>query len=495
MIFGKFEKNSFSVSVWLFFRLLGIVYLSAFLSYWLQIPGLVGENGILPANIYLEASNYNLGYKAYYYLPTIFWLSSSDGFISVVTIFAALLSVILTIGILTLPVSIILFVIHLSLVVIGQNFMSFQWDFLLLEVGLLSIFIAPRTVFHSTSKLISPSKILLLIFWFLLFRLIFSSGIGKILSGDPTWRDMTALSFHYFTQPLPNPLSWYIHQLPGWFHKISVCIMFLIEVIIPFLYFAPRVLRHIAGILTIIFQISIMITGNYTYFNILTIAICVLLFDDMFYLNCFPGFLKKIFFNQKSYETLPIPNFRKILLYIFSFVVLFLGIIQLSVSVLGYWNLPVAVQGVVKFISPLGIVNRYGLFTVMTTERPEIVIEGSNDGVIWKEYKFRHKPSDLDRLLPVVAPYQPRLDWQMWFAALGNYQRNPWFIKLVEHLAKGTPEVLGLLESNPFPDNTPIYIRALLYKYEFTDYQERKNTGNIWKRELEGYYLPEVKVN
>ena len=495
MILNIWEKNSFSISVWLFFRLLGIVYLSAFISYWLQIPGLIGENGILPANVYLEASSYALGDKAYYYLPTIFWLDSSDSFISLVTICGILFSIFLTIGILTLPISIILFIIHLSLVVIGQNFMSFQWDALLLEVGFLSIFIAPRNFLHRTTKLFTPSRVLLLLFWFLLFRLMFSSGIGKIISGDPTWKNLTALSFHYFTQPLPNPVSWYVHQFPDWFHKLTVVIMLFVEIFIPFLYFAPRLFRHIAGILTIILQIIIMITGNYTYFNILTISICFLLFDDAFLQQHLPEIVKNKFNLAPGYAKKPKIVLRNLPTYVLAIIIAFLGLVQLSVSVFGYWNQPIAVQEVVKTVSPLSIVNRYGLFTVMTTDRPEIVIEGSSDGVNWKEYKFRYKPSDLDKVLPLVAPYQPRLDWQMWFAALGSYQRNPWFIKLIERLASNTPEVLELLEENPFPDKRPIYIRALRYKYEFTNYSERQEGGNIWKRELLGYYLPEVRVN
>ena len=489
------KENNFSISVWLFFRLLGFVYLTAFLSYWVQIPGLIGENGILPVNILLEASKYNLGEKAYYYLPTLAWLNSSDFFLTALAVAGVLLSLVLIIGYFTLPVVIILYIIYLSLVVVGQNFMYFQWDALLLEAGFLAVFIAPRNLLSGSLNSPPPSKILIFLFWFLLFRLMFSSGIGKIVSGDPTWRDLTALTFHYYTQPLPNPVSWYIHQLPEVFHKISVVIMLIIETVVPFLFFAPRFLRHIAGILTILLQIIIMITGNYTYFNILSITICLLLFDNKFLFNLIPRALKNRLDGDGGQKIVPANIIKKIAIYCFSAVVIFFGSLQLYTTVFGFWSLPISMQGIVKSISPLRTFNRYGLFTIMTTSRPEIIIEGSNDGIMWKEYKFKHKPSDLDSVLPVVAPYQPRLDWQMWFAALGNYQNNPWFIKFIEHLSLGTPEVLELLSDNPFPDKPPNYFRALSYDYKFTDSKERKETGNLWKRELIGIYLPESRFN
>ena len=490
-----YKDNSFSISVWLFFRLLGLVFFFAFLSYWTQLPGLIGENGILPAKILLEASKYNLGEKAYYYFPTLAWLNSSDFFLKTLSIAGIILSITLILDRFTLPAILVLYIIYLSLVVVGQSFMSFQWDVLLLEVGFLAIFTAPRNLLQPSLNSPSPSKILIFLFWFLLFRLMFSSGIGKIISGDPTWREFTALKFHYFTQPLPNPISWYVHQLPELVHKISATITLVIETVVPLLFFAPRFLRHIGGISIVLLQIIIMITGNYTYFNILTITICLLLFDDKFLNNSIPKSLKKRLVFDKNQRHKTINNPKKIAIYCFSAIVIFLGSIQLSTTLFGFWSLPISIQRTVKAISPLRTFNRYGLFTVMTTSRPEIIIEGSNDGTIWKEYEFKHKPSDLDGKLPVVAPYQPRLDWQMWFAALGNYYTNPWFIELIKHLGKGTPEVLNLLSYNPFPKNPPKYLRALTYDYKFTNFSERRETGNVWKRELVSIYLPESRLN
>ena len=489
------KQSTFSISVWIFFKLLGVVYLSAFLSYWVQIPGLIGENGILPANIFLEASKYNLEEKAYYYLPTLAWISSSDIFINLLALAGLLFSLLLIFGYLTLPAAIILYILHLSLVVIGQSFMSFQWDVLLLETGFLAIFISPRNFFYRLGTRSEPSKLLLILFWFLLFRLIFSSGIGKILSSDPVWANLTALNYHYFTQPLPTPLAWYVNLLPHIFHKVSVVIMLLIEIFIPFLFFAPRFFRHNAGILLIILQLFIMFTGNYTYFNILTIAICILLFDDKFLFRFIPGRLKgKFSINESKSDAVP-SNFKKIGLYTIFTTIIFIGSLQLFITVFGFWSLPVSMQKVVKTVSPFRTFGRYGLFTVMTTTRPEIIIEGSNDGVNWSEYKFKYKPSDLNGNLPLIAPYQPRLDWQMWFAALGNYQGNSWFLKLIDKIGAGSQEVLELLAYNPFPDKPPLYLRAILYEYNFTDYKERKENNNIWNRKLIGYYLPEIRVN
>ena len=271
--------------------------------------------------------------------------------------------------------------------------------------------------------------------------------------------------------------------------------MLFIETIVPLFFFAPRTLRHIAGILTILLQIVIMITGNYTYFNILTITICLLLFDNKFIFNLTPDQIKKRYIKDEIPKPGSLNIVRKALIYCLAVVVIFLGTLQLYTTVFGYWNLPIKMQSIIKSISPMRTFNRYGLFTVMTTKRPEIIIEGSDDGVNWKEYKFKYKPSDLNGKLPIVAPYQPRLDWQMWFAALGSYQNNPWFIKFIEHLGKNTPEVINLLLYNPFPDNPPKYFRALSYDYKFTDWAVRKKTGNIWKRELIGIYLPESRLN
>ena len=488
--------NSYILSRWLFIRSIAVVYLIAFSSFLFQSKGLIGSNGISPAEIYLSALKLTYGDKAYLFFPTLAWLDKSDLFLQILPIAGIILAFLLILGFLNLPILIALWMIYLSLLTVGQSFMSFQWDILLLESGFLAILLSPVSLFSLPYKDKPPNFVIVFLTRFLLFRVMFSSGIGKLVSGDPTWRDFTALNYHYYTQPLPTPIAWYAHQLPEWLHKISVQSMFIIEIFVPFFYFAPRIPRFIAGFLTIMFQIGIMLTGNYTYFNILTIILCIPLFDDNFFLGIITKNLElvKKFKTHITQET-KISVLRRNVIIVFATVILFLGSIQVAGTVYGYRNLPEFLISPYRFFSRFRIVNGYGLFTVMTTTRPEIIIEGSSDGKTWKEYTFKYKPDSTDKSLPIVAPHQPRLDWQMWFAALGHYRANQWFINMMYRLLEGSPDVIDLFRNNPFPDSPPRFIRAKLYKYEFTDLEERKSDNKIWKREYIDLYMPILKNN
>jgi hypothetical protein len=299
---------------------------------------------------------------------------------------------------------------------------------------------------------------------------MFESGAVKLLSGDPTWRNLTALSYHYETQPLPTPVAWYAYQLPSLVQKISVVGVFAVELILPFLFFATRRLRVIAAWTTIAFQLLIALTGNYTFFNLLTILLCVFLFE--------PSRVDRTPWNARFVAV----------------VLIVLGSLQLLTMFGITRDLPEPFGSIDFRAQTFHLVNRYGLFAVMTTSRPEIIIEGSNDGNRWQAYEFKYKPGDPNRPLPWVAPYQPRLDWQMWFAALSNSQSNPWFQQLLFRLLEGRTEVTGLLVYNPFPDRPPRFIRAVTYDYHFTDWATRRKTGAIWTRTPLGDYFPEVSL-
>ena len=356
----------------------------------------------------------------------------------------------------------ILLILYLSISTAGQDFWSFQWDILLTEAGFLGIFA-------------DGSRGRTWLFRWLLFRLMFMSGLAKLLSGDPTWRNLTALRYHYLTQPLPTPLAWYMAQLPGWFQKISAGWMFFVELLVPFLIFAPCLPRRIAACLIVALQTLILLTGNYTFFNWLTIALCVFLFPDL-----------------PARGTPPESRLhRGISLALMVFVLTASGCEFLETFRM---PLPGAAQSYLGWISPLRLVNSYGLFAVMTTTRLEIVVEGSNDGNTWSPYEFRYKPGDVRRAPPWVAPYQPRLDWQMWFAALGTAGENRWFYNFAARLMQGSAPVLALLDRNPFPTGPPRYLRALTYEYQFTDFAERRRTGNWWRREQKGIYLPAISL-
>lgn len=488
--------HSYILSRWLFLRLLGIVYFFAFLSFWIQLPGLIGSNGILPAESFLDVVKSNLGAKAYWIVPTLAWFNSNDWFLQFLAVGGVFLSTLLIFGVLTMPVLVLLWIFYMSLVSAGQVFMSFQWDILLLEAGFLAIFLSPFQVLPRLSRRSSPPPVILWLFRFLLFRLMFSSGFRKLSSGDPTWRNFTALDFHYYTQPLPMPIAWYMYQLPEWFHKFSVGFMFFIELLIPFFIFAPRRLRFIAAAGIILLQVLIAFTGNYTFFNLLSIALCVLLLDDAFLQKFFPKRLREATdAKQLPSESRASFSYKQLGIGFLAGMIIFLGSIQLAGVIIKYQNLPNVFQKAFLWISPLRIINNYGLFEVMTTSRPEIVIEGSNEGQDWLEYEFKYKPGDLKRPPPWVAPYQPRLDWQMWFAALASYQDNPWFINLMVRLLQGSPDVIRLLDKNPFTSRPPKYIRAVLYEYRFTDLHTRSATGAWWQRELKGIYFPAASLN
>jgi hypothetical protein len=324
---------------------------------------------------------------------------------------------------------------------------------------------------------------------------MFSSGCVKLLSGDPTWRNLTALTFHYQTQPLPTWIGWYAGQLPLWFQKTSCLVMFAVELGASFLIFAPRRLRFCGGTAIACFQILILLTGNYTFFNWLTLALCLLLLDDFALAKFAPARLRHAFtlnaqpstLNPSHYWPRPVIvplTVGVMLIYFFQMALLF--------GARPAWFLPVAI--VDARLEPLRTFSSYGLFAVMTTDRREIVVEGSNDGTNWLAYEFKYQPGDVNRRPAFVAPHQPRLDWQMWFAALGNYRENPWFGNFCDRLLQGSPAVLALLEKNPFPAHPPRQIRAEFYDYRFTDLAERRATGAWWKRELIGEYLPPISL-
>src|SRR5215469_4615633 len=371
-------------------------------------------------------------------------------------------------------VRVTLFILYLSIVTAGQQFMGYQWDALLLEAGFLAIFLG-----------LSP--LIIKLFRWLLFRLMFLSGAVKLLSHDPSWHSFTSLPVHYETQPLPTPVAWYFYQLPAWFQRVSVGCVFFVELFIPFLILAPRRIRMSAGLPIISLQALIALTGNYAFFNLLTVMLCLFLLDDSFFRRLSLNMAKPIVHEQVASPTRP---FVRVLCRVVYAGVLFVSGFEMVGTFSGvHWG---PADKVISAIAPFDVVNTYGLFAVMTTTRPEIVVEGSDDGITWLPYEFKYKPGDLARRPPWVAPHQPRLDWQMWFAALGDYRSDPWILHFMERLLEGSPEVLGLLRSNPFPTAPPHYLRAVVYQYRFTDPAERKKTGHWWRREVKGEYVPAI---
>jgi predicted DCC family thiol-disulfide oxidoreductase YuxK len=492
------ERPSYVLVRRAFLSCLGVIYLIAFVSLWVQIGGLIGGQGIVPAaqtmdGVRQAVKAQNIGVSRYYQVPTLCWISASDSFLNAQCAAGTVLALLLIAGIAPAPCLFLLWLIYLSLCTVSDPFLGFQWDVLLLETGFLAIFFAPWKLGpRAAARERNPSLIGLWLLRWLLFKLMFRSGVVKLTSGDPTWRDLTALNYHFETQPLPTWIGWHAHQFPAWIHKSDTVFMFAIELAIPFFIFLPRRPRQLACLAFVALQIFIMLTGNYCFFNLLTMVLCLTLLDDAALQKCLPAKW------CRSENTLDAPSkltlTRQMLLVPVFVIMMLTSFVQFFDMFHPTMRLPMKVRRAYASAEPLRTFNGYGLFQVMTTNRLEIIVQGSNDGVNWRDYEFKYKPGDLKQQPAFVEPHQPRLDWQMWFAALGNYQSNPWFVRFCIRLLQGSPPVSELLEKNPFPEAPPKYIRAMVYEYHFTDAATKKKSGEWWRREFVADYLPMISL-
>lgn len=473
-----------AVTAWLFLRGLGIVYGIAFVSLWVQLAGLIGSQGILPARELLAGLRAQVGPERYWLAPTLAWLDSGDAALSALCASGAALGALLALGFAPRFCLVGLWALYLSLATVCRDFLWFQWDGLLLETGFLAIFLAPWRWWYRPSRDPPPPRAPLRLLRWLLFRLMFASAVVKLASGDPAWRHLTALEYHYETQPLPPWTAWYAAHLPAWFQRASAAGVFLVEGLVPFLILAPRRIRFAGAGGMALLQLFIVLTGNYAFFNGLSLLLCLLLLDDGVWRRAGTAGV------QAPSERAPARIWRTWVARPVLVALLLLSVVPVLDAFGARPTGPDPLEIAYKAALPLRLVNHYGLFAVMTTERPEIVLEGSDDGASWKEYGFRYKPGDLGRRPGFVAPHQPRLDWQMWFAALGGYRNSPWFFSFCQRLLEGSKPVLGLLGTNPFPRAPPRYLRAVVYEYHFTDAATRRATGAWWRREWKGLYCP-----
>jgi hypothetical protein len=654
----KETKETYKISLRLFFHFLGAIYFVAFASLFVQLKGLYGSEGLEPVSLFLERTRQRGG--NFNSLPTIVWFASQlsvsvDTALDLLCLVGLLASLMVILGMHWSIMFLILWSSYLSLYLVGQTFLSFQWDLLLLETGFLAVLISPCWRFlyyrfvsdHQLEAVFdSLSSLKAFVVQWLVFRLMFSSGLVKLASDCPTWWRFTALDYHYYTQCIPSPVAWYAwNYLPKWFHRLSVWLTFVIEIILPFWFFVPfeggRLLRLISGLIQILFQIILIVTGNYGFFNYLTIVLCIPLFDDYF-LHVFVG-IRNIFSQQRTHAKTPRPTKklsyivkprqsrlqssnlvqkvripqqtpqkqqsplqtkvkkiaakqnqrtqRKIAIfefvpalvvvaltvyiltkycnYRFSFdkapvvvslrltkaefrqfvafaipLSLFLGAVTFTVKMLYalylvmrfsltntktncLWKLylwmrclvvvsllaGIVLVSMVPYASRFGVQDvvpskvtefyhkfpylafNYGLFARMTTERLEVTLEGSNDGRQWAPYHFKYKPGELTRAPPFVAPHQPRLDWQMWFAALGSINQNSWLFNLAVQILRNNSDVLELMDTqtkNPFPFKPPTYIRAIAYDYKFTTITD--NSTQWWQRSFHHEYMPKLSL-
>ena len=477
MLWGRsHEPPRYELVSFLFLRLFGLITLGAFVSFAVQAQGLIGSHGILPLHEFVDALAARLGPERFVVAPMVFWLNDGDRAISAVCWAGAGLSLMLVLNFLPRVSLALIYALYLSLLYAGQTFMNFQWDTFLLETAVVALMLSFR-----------PATGVWLARW-LLVRFLFMSGVVKLISGDPNWRNLSALSYHFLTQPLPTPLAWYAAQLPPGVLRAATGAMFFVELVLPFLIFFPRRLRFASAFGILMLQSCILVTGNYNWFNLQTMLLCLPLFDDRALRRILPA--RVLGLAGAGARNKAPRRAATIVVNAAALMMVFLSLVQMDERFGG--RPPEAALAIDDTFEPFHIVSPYGLFAVMTTTRSEIIVEGSDDGVQWREYEFRYKPGDVMRRPQWNIPHQPRLDWQMWFAALDDPQRLPWFSRFLERLLENEPSVTGLLERNPFPDKPPTYVRAEFYDYTYAG--NDRAAAQWWDRRLAGLYFPRARL-
>jgi hypothetical protein len=493
---------------WMFIRLIGVINLTAFGSYAVQIIQLNGSHGVMPTAELLRTLPDFDAFQRFLMMPTMAWLECSDQFLQWQTIVGSLLSVSITLGIFSGPCLALCTVLWLSLVAGGGEFTNFQSDGMLVEANLLSLFVVSWAAFEPPwmvktdlcrQHLPLPAGILLL--RFMIFRIMLASGLIKLASGDPYWASLTALNYHFETQPLPTPLAWYFDHLPQWVLSGFVLSMFASEIIAPLFVFGPRLLRLISAVLMAGLQVMIILTGNYTFLNYLLIVLCIPVLDDTLTGQLIPERARKTIRSSVQFDFVPSKAGKAVVTVLASVMIFLAG----SQFVNTFIRVPV-MRSVLMLIAQLHIADNYGLFAVMTVKRPEIVFEGSDDGRVWQPYVMRWKVDDPHEAPPWVAPHMPRLPWRLWFAAMdlppltsaealetqreGSFEvQQGWVLSLVYRMLQGQSEVLKAFEKDPFPSKPPKYMRAWVYQYHFTDKDQRAKNGDWWWRDQQREYL------
>jgi hypothetical protein len=519
------------LSRWIFLRALGAIYFSAFFSLVFQVRGLIGPQGILPASEYLKGVAEQVGHARYWYVPSILWFSSSSHMLTGLSWVGMAAAVLLVFNIWPRATLAICFVCFLSFVSAAGDFSGYQSDGMLLEAGFLSLFIAPggfRPGFGEKRPPVRAAMYLLLWEW---FRIYFESGIGKIAGGDPEWRNFTAMDDYYQNGPLPTWIGWYVQHLPHWFHAGVTFFTLALELVLIWAAFLPRPFRIVLFFIVTPWQIGIILTANYAFLNYIVLILAIFLLDDRFPLRFFPvgwkqpllalsttppigsvspsADLVSILASPSNSPTGEPPARKAPSLSIWQKNSFWLSPLRVAViTVLLVWIFYATTAQMVWMITPaplptspvvllepFRIANRYGLFERMTRGRYEIEFQGSNDGQTWIAYPFRHKPQDLDKPPRIYAPYQPRFDWNLWFASLGEWRDNPLVLRTELRLLSNDADVLALFAANPFPNAPPKQVRAVLWQYWFTSMAEKRDHGLWWRRELLGLYAPAIQLD
>ena len=507
---------------WLFLRALGCIYFSAFFSLIFQIRGLIGPDGILPADQYLQAVAHSLGHaRGLWFAPTLLWLSSGSHMLTGLCWVGMAASLLLAINIWPRGMLFACFVCFLSFVGAAQDFAGYQSDGMLLEAGFISLFFSPAGFRPGLGPASPPTRASLFLLQWEWFRIYFESGVAKIAGGDPQWRNFTAMDEYYQNGPLPTWIGWYVQHLPHWFHAAAVGATLGLELGLVWMLFLPRRWRIVCFLIVTPWELGVILTANYTFLNYLVLALGFLLLDDRFVAGILPqrwrelpvfrslggtkdelpaaetgearaGWEASPHVLASNWRDAPLRWFRIVKI---STMRIALGwIFYVSTVELIWMFLPVPLPVLpVAAIEPFRIANRYGLFGIMTRGRYEIEFQGSQDGTNWVAYPFRYKPQDLTTPPGIYAPYQPRFDWNLWFASLGSWQEYPIVLRTEIRLLSNDADVLNLFRDNPFPNAPPRQMRAVIWQYWFTTMQEKRTQGVWWRREFLGLYAPRIE--
>ncbi|MGA2346197.1 MAG: lipase maturation factor family protein [Candidatus Sulfotelmatobacter sp.] len=510
---------------WFFLRALGTIYFSAFFSLVFQIRGLIGPQGILPADEYLRAVAASLGYgRGLWFAPTLLWMASGPHMLTALCWAGMAASLLLVLNLWPRGMLLICFVCFLSFVSAAQDFSGYQSDGMLLEAGFIALFFAPAGFRPGLGTASPPSRASLFLLQWEWFRIYFESGVAKIAGGDPEWRHFTAMDDYYQNGPLPTWIGWYVQHLPHWFHASTVFATLALELVLVWMLFLPRRWRIVCFLIVTPWELGVILTANYTFLNYLVLTLGFLLLDDRSLLRFLPRLWKKALVagapvgaqvepsissdgeshempdaspgsersNQSSQGSGKFrQNFRTAKL---SLTIIVLGWIFYATMAELMWmfslQLPVAP---VAALEPFRIANRYGLFGIMTRGRYEIEFQGSDDGKSWAPYAFRYKPQDPSKPPGIYAPYQPRFDWNLWFASLGSWQDYPIVTRTEVRLLSNDGDVLDLFANNPFPNGPPHEVRAVIWQYWFTTVSEKRRQGLWWRRQFLGSYAPTLE--
>lgn len=528
-IIGWFDSEhgtpNHQISRWLFLRALGLIYFSAFYALIFQIRGLIGPAGILPADQYLQAIAHGLGSLRFWFAPTLLWFASGPHMLAALCWVGIAASLLIVANVWPRAMLVACFVCFLSFVAAAGDFSGYQSDGMLLEAGFIALFFAPGGLLPGWGRNSLPPKASLFLLQWEWFRIYFESGVVKLASGDPQWRHLTAMDQYYQNGPLPTWVGWYVQHLPHWFHASTVVATLLMELVLVWMLFLPRRWRIVCFFIVTFWQIGVILTANYAFLNYLVLVLAFLLLDDRFLARFVPARWRPTSIEAATIGEPSPPEAISILhvnpdpeaqneasaprvvhstglhwhlhsLAVSITLVMLTWIFYVTTFLLVhlFWNGIFLPAGPITALEPFRIANQYGLFAVMTPNRYEIEFQGSDDGHTWTTYPFQYKPQEVSKAPGIYAPYQPRFDWNLWFASLGSWSQYPIVPRTEVLLLQDDPDVLALFTGNPFPRKPPREVRAVLWQYWFSSMKEKRTQGIWWHRRLLGLYAPVLEM-